>query len=117
MKRTRKAEPGELEWLKTGGGSFTLKIGGKSKMIKPGQKFFAKVEEIPVGFRDVLVPVRPKELKDAIEGTSSVDIAEVEYTLKHRSGGYYHVYDADGKQVTEKALKKVEAEELISSLT
>jgi hypothetical protein len=118
MKRTKMLVPGEIEWTKTGGGSLVIKIGGKSKIIKPGQRFFARREEIPEGFRNTIVPVRPTELEAIEKGSTDIEVVQLKYTVKHRSGGWYNVFDSNGKQVNEKAVKgKEAAEELISSLT
>ena len=114
MKRTK--DKGAIRWRKTGGGSFTAFINGRKKMIKSGQEFTARLEEIPEGFRDLIVPVDPEEFKVAEKHFDDVDIAKLEYTIESRGGGYYNVLDSEGKQVNEKALRKDAAEELISSL-
>ena len=101
----------KIRWQKTGGGTFRLKpLEGstrkRGKKIKSMEIFNAYPSEIPKGFRDNIkaldeLPPDPSE--------TPVDVAEPEYTVKHRSGGYYHILDSNGKQVTEEALKKDEA--------
>ena len=101
----------KVEWEKIGGGTFYLKppTGSPAKRgrkIKPGQRFKAFPSEIPQAFRDTirsLNPVPPSPEEEVL------DVEEEEYTLKHRSGGYYHIIDSEGKQLTETALKKDEA--------
>lgn len=44
----------KLRWIKRGGGSFRM---GDGRIIKPNQKFLAALEEIPAGFRDVVVQI------------------------------------------------------------
>ena len=59
MERKNKANQrkGEIRWRKEGGGSFRTKINGKDRIIKPGETFRALPEEIPLAFRDVVVPL------------------------------------------------------------
>jgi len=108
-----------LKWRKLGGGSFHATIGGRRRIIKPNQVFEARLDEIPEAFRDMIQPLSPAAAK-AAEVTAVKEEAAppvpVEYTLKHRGGGWYDVLDDNGKQVNEKAVKKEEAEKLISSL-
>jgi len=114
MKRTK--EKGTVRWVKTGGGSFAATIAGRRMMIKPGQEFSAKPEEIPTAFRDVVVPVDNTELAEVEASADSVDVTKLTYTIEPRGGGYYNVLDSEGKIINEKALRKGAAEELISSL-
>lgn len=93
-----------------------MKIDGRTKIIKPGQKFWALPEEVPVEFRDVLKPLHKEELKEAVSEVP-VEKAVVTYELSHRGGGRYIVEDADGKRVNEEYLSKEEAQALIESLT
>jgi len=58
MERT-KPDKDAILWKKTGGGSFHATIGGKQVIIKPGQQFYAKEDEIPLAFRAQIEPVDP----------------------------------------------------------
>lgn len=91
-------------------------INGKKKMIKAGQTFTARLDEIPEGFRDVVVPVDGTELKEAENDFDNVDIAKLTYTISPRGGNWYDVLDSDGKVMNDKSLRKDAAEALISSL-
>lgn len=51
---------GKIQWKKLGRGFFRL----PNRIIKPGQIFWARPNEIPQAFRDTIVPVDPKELKE-----------------------------------------------------
>ena len=82
------------------------------RIIKPGQVFDAFEDEIPVAFRDVIVPLEAIPVKEE----TPVEPAPPEYTLKHRSGGYYWIIDSNGKVMNEEALKKPEAEAFIADL-
>lgn len=115
MKRVK--ETGAIRWKKEGGGSFTAYIGGKKKMIKPGQVFVARLDEIPEAFRDTIVPVDGVELEVAKKAEDSVDVAKLTYTISPKGGNWFNVLDAEGKQVNEKSLRRLEAEELVRSLT
>ena len=114
MKRTK--DKGAIRWRKTGGESFTAVINGRKKMIKSGQEFSARLEEIPESFRDNIVPVDPAEFKEARTEFDTVDVAKLEYTVSPRGGNWFDVLDSDGKKVNEKSLRKDAAEKLISSL-
>jgi hypothetical protein len=117
MERTKKVEvvipPKKPSWRKLGGGS--LRIG--NRIIKRGQVFEADVEEISPGFR------RFVESLDGVtfpaEGREKAPppiVSRVTYSIKHRSGGKYHVLDSTGKIVTEEALSKEEALALVESM-
>lgn len=112
MKRTTETE--EIRWQKIGGGSFNM----GNRIIKPGQYFFAKLEDIPEGFRDVVVPSDGRTVETIEEEkVEEVDSADVEYFLKHRGGGWYNIVDADDKVISESAMKKEAAEEYLKSLS
>ncbi len=114
MKKSKKEKKkaGEITYKKIGGGSFFL---NKNKIIKPGQTFNARPEEIPEGFKDVVVPVDSVEAA-VVKKKSKASKKKSKYTLDSKGGGWYHVFDAEGKQVTEKKVRKKEAEELIETL-
>jgi len=118
MKRTKTLkteDPEAILWEKTGGGHFVMSLNGQRRIIKPYQKFLARVEDIPLAFRDTVVPVDPEAFKAKTE-PKKLPIVDLEYTLVPRGGGYYNVVDVNGKVMNEKALRKEAAGELISSL-
>ena len=119
MERTKQKDPNVIEWKKTGGGSIRFIVNGRERMIKPGERFFAREDEIPAGFRDIIIPVDPvarvKKLEEA-DAVAEVTAKPV-YELKHRGGGWWDVVDADGKVQNEKALKKEEAADLLETLS
>ena len=109
MKRTKKVDIDVIKWVKQGGGS--LRLGGK--IIKPGQRFDARLDEIPEGFRDVCIPLDklPVEVEENIEATPA------EYKLKQRgTSTWYDVVNGKGKVLNEKALRRTDALELIKVL-
>ena len=57
-----KGTPGEgkIQWRKLGRGFFRL----PNRIIKPGEVFWARPDEIPLAFRDMIVPIDSKELKE-----------------------------------------------------
>jgi hypothetical protein len=127
MKRTE-LQPGMSRWKKTGGGSLHIRIGGKNKIIKPGEVFIAKEHEIPENFRDVIkpldtvvqtIPVETPKAKVKVEVVEEVveKAIALDYSIRARSGGgYYDVVDGDGKQQNEKALREGPAKELLQTL-
>ena len=116
MKRDKKVKDGEVRWQKLGGGSCYLRLDGKVKMIKPGQIFTAKPDDIPEGFRDIIVPVEPAALRSVQDKEPKKKAASV-YTRTHKGGGKYIVEDEKGKKINEGYLTKDEAKELIETLS
>ena len=108
MERTKKEE-GKIRWRKEGGGSFRM---ANNKIIKPGQVFEAFESEIPEAFRDNIIPLTPVPAKEEVP----VKPVPPEYTLKHRSGGFYWIVDSNGKVMNDEAYKKDEAEQFIKDL-
>lgn len=118
MKREKASLTSNLiRFQKMGGGSFRGTIQGRYRIIKPGEVFLARLDEIPEKFRDTIIPVDGENYKTVKEQIEAEKPVPVEYTLKHRGGGWFNVLDKNGKQVNEKALKREAAKELISSLT
>ncbi len=108
----------KIKWRKNGGGTFRLKpqVGSpksRGRKIKAYETFDAYPSEIPKAFRDNIVPL--ETLPDAPE-EAPVDVAEPDYKLKRRSGGFYHVLDSNDKVLTEDALRKDEALAFIERL-
>lgn len=118
MERTQESNTGVIQWRKLGGGSFVATINGRAKIIKPNETFFARPDEIPTSFKDLIVPVDPTELSvKQVEEKVEVEKATApKFELRHRGGGWWNVVDEDGKIFNEKALKREEAEELLESL-
>ena len=114
MKRTTETKKGSIQWIKVGGGSFTATIAGRKKIIKPGEKFFATLEEIPPQFRDVCKALEPLPEKGEVK---PLEVVKPTYTLTHKGGGKYAVISDAGKQMNDTLLPKAEAEALIKELT
>jgi hypothetical protein len=117
MERTKKVEivetldDGSIRWKKVGGGSFKL----GNRLIKPGQIFIARPEEIPLAFRDVVVA------QDAIrEHTPEpIPVVKSKYTVKPhgQSKTWFDVVNnTTGKVLNEKGIKKDVAEQLKQDL-
>lgn len=105
MERSKSTDDKKIKWKKIGGGSFRM---GNRRIIKPGQEFLACEHEIPLGFRDVIIPLEtvPKKAEAV-----PVKVEKPEYTVKHRSGGFYNILDSNGKVMNEEAIKGKEAAE------
>ena len=98
--------PKPIRWKKIGSGGFLF----NNRYIKPGQTFTATVEEIPIAFRDVIVPiedvptdkllVNPETLykKELIEGTNT-----------------YNIVSSTGKILNENPVTLEEAEKLLKA--
>ena len=119
MERSKNIDPNAIGWKKLGGGSLHVNIGGKVQIIKPGQTFYALEDEIPLSFRDTIVPVDPVGKSKAVvkkEKDLEDKATASEYKLQHRNGKWWDVVNEDGKIQNEKALDKEAAEELLASL-
>jgi hypothetical protein len=99
--------PREYQWRKLGHGSFIL----RGRYIKMNQIFTATEEEIPLGFRDVVI------LLDKIPFIPTDKKKNPEYTAKNRPGTrLWDIIDSRGKQINEKPVSQEEAEELLTVL-
>lgn len=118
---------------KTGGGSFRA----ANRIIKPGQKFWARPELIPSAFKDIIKETAPDK-KAVILHTDSpkVEGKQVNKTdevvpekfkvekakdengevIKKGDAALYNVVGEDGKVVNEEPLRKGKAEKLLEDL-
>lgn len=106
-KKEEEDREGMVRWRKTGGGTFRM---GNGKIIKPNQVFWAKPEDIPEGFRDVIVPLTE------VPADTPVEFTETKYELQARSPGWYDIVDGQGKVLNESAMREDKAREMITSL-
>jgi len=115
MQRKSKAperEKGAIQWIKKGGGTFRMT--NPNRIIKPNQKFFATLAEIPLGFRDVIVPVSEKE-KQELE-TGAIDVP-LRFRIETEGNGWFDVINVStDKAVNDKSLRAAEAKELLKDL-
>ena len=97
-----------ISWKKIGGGSFRL----GNRIIKENETFKAKESEIPMGFRDVIIPM------DSIPGKVEVRKVAVVYKLvpSKENANLFFVVDSFGKTLNEKALEEKQANDLIKAL-
>lgn len=98
----------KIKWKKLGAGSFRMTSG---RVIKQNQVFEATPEEIPLGFRDVVVPVEP------IPEPPPLEVVPGGYSIMSRGPGWYDVVDAQGKVVNEGALRQADAQKLLEDLS
>lgn len=100
--------PKPIRWKKIGNGSFIL----NNRYIKPGQTFMATVNEIPVAFRDLIVPVEglPEDQFLTVKKSSNYKIVEIEGT------NTWNIVDSQGKVLNEKPMVRIEAEKLLNAL-
>lgn len=110
-------------WLKLGGGTFMLRVKGKVKIIKPGQKFRADEHDIPLAFKD-LVELLEKEDEPEKEKPGAklqdedldMSLKDDQYVIEKVSTGWWNVVDLDGKVMNDKALRFDKARELLDAL-
>lgn len=133
---------GRIQWRKLGRGFFRL----PNRIIKPGQIFWAHPSEIPEAFRDTIIPVDAKELKEEKKTQlptraslqarreqrmvrrntilqqkkeeETIDAVKPKYNIIARGEGspWYDIFDENGKQMNAKALRLEKAEEFKKSL-
>lgn len=111
MQRTKgHQEDGKVQWRKIGGGTFRLK--SSKRIIKPQQLFWARPDEVPEAFRDVIIPVAGLPEEPPLEVTGGA------YTLTPdaEAPGKYNIQDAQGKQLNEGPLAKDEADKIMKDL-
>ena len=130
MERTKNVKSEEVtnlniekpRWRKLGGGS--LRIG--KQIIKPGQIFAAFPDEISVAFRKMVEPVSGNAVfteKSAVSSPTPANVVKPVYEVRPRKGYtmepkgksslWFNVLNGKGELVSEKVLKKAEAEKLI----
>ena len=100
-----------IQWKQTGRGTLRLKSG---VVIKPNEVFKALVSEIPIAFRDTVIPLDklPGEENAVLEVPTSVYLVR-EITPE---SGNYEVLDSRGKIISEGNLTKEDAENLVKQL-
>jgi hypothetical protein len=102
-----------IQWRKVGLGTFTF----KNRKIKPNQVFTATEDEIPKGFRDVIIPLEEIPSNELI--TTKKDS---NYTLKVRldaegkETAFWDVISKQGKKINEIALSYNDAITLLKAL-
>ncbi len=102
-----KKDDGLIEYKKIGGGS--LRFDGK--IIKPNQTFFALKDKIPLGFKDVVIPVAElKFKKSTVKKVSKYKLVNIKGKV-----GWFDIYDGK-KKLNEKALNRKEGEKMLKSL-
>lgn len=101
-------KPELIRWKKIGNGSFIL----NNRFIKPGQIFTATIEEIPVAFRDLIVPLEKLPEDKLLSAKKSLN-----YTLVEIEGtNTWNIVDGQGKIFNEKPMTRLEAEKLLNAL-
>lgn len=88
-----------------------------NRIIKPGEVFLAKLDEIPTGFHDVIVcldkiPKKEQQTKEEKELTQTEPL----FTLHDKGGNWYDVINPEGKAINDKSLRRADAEELMEAL-
>jgi hypothetical protein len=101
----------EITWKKIGGGPLIL----KNRIIKPGEKFKARIDEIPMAFRDVVIPLQDLKISPVPEIISK-KVSTYHLEPKGNSKSLFNVVDTEGKVLNENGLKKEIAEQFIVDL-
>jgi hypothetical protein len=118
IERTTPANDGTIRWKKLGGGSFR---GLPNRIIKPGEIFRARPDQISENFRDIIVPLDP--LPDQIAEDNKLPETENVTPLpgyskkKVEDEDLWDIYDGLGKKVNEKSFTEEKADEILRSLS
>ena len=117
-KQTPSQKAPQIRWRKIGGGTFQLPNG---KIIKPNQVFTASVDEIPMAFRDVIVPADKdtrQKLNEEAAGNAALPVSKMPlFVIMAKSPGWFDVVNSTtGKQINEKSLREKEANNLVAEL-
>lgn len=110
-------------WFKKlGGGSLRLRISGKPQIIPPGQKFKARPSEIPVSFKDVVLPLEQiptaETQKAVIAGKTPVFI-KAKYEPKEGETfeqSMFNIVNSTGKVLNQKPLTEADADSLLKDM-
>lgn len=107
-------QPEMLRWQKVGGGS----LNWGNKIIKPGQVFEARLEDLPKAFMDTLVCLDPEALKNIKAGiVKETQTPESLYVMqKSKEKGMWDVVNEHGKAINETPLTNDLAKELLTAL-
>lgn len=107
-------------WFINKGGTFRMGVeesGRVRRIIKPNEKFLAKVSEIPKAFRDHIIPLSQSAYVEAGGEPTEKKVPELGYQIKQRSSGdLFDIVDSNGKPVNEKGLSEETAKELLAKL-
>ena len=103
-------------YRKEGGGSAKLFIAGRKVMIKPGQKFKALPDEIPVNFRDNILPMDAEQANRAKEVSSVKGVSPTFDVRQATKEGEFHVVNKSGNIITDDPMSLDEAKKLIKEL-
>ena len=95
-------------WKNTGRGIFKMRDGRK---FLADATFEAYVHEIPVAFRDTIKPLQPLSAAKEL-----LVVNQPKYAIQKRGGNWYDIVDSKGKIVNTKALKRLEAEQMVKEL-
>jgi hypothetical protein len=103
--------PKLLKWKKLGGGSLRL----KNRIIKPGETFFAALEDIPKAFLDSLECLDGKAAKKIAETKITKEEKAPEtsvYALVENEDHTWNVLNPEGKVINEQPLTETAAQDL-----
>ena len=122
MIRTNKVEAnqapqepvGKIRWINNGG-TFRFR---NNKIVKPGERFTAYPEEIPVAFRDVIRALDPiTEAQDDLNYVEA-NVTRPVYILQPIEGdeSLFDIVNGSGKKINETPLDEATANQLIADL-
>lgn len=113
MERTKRINDGSILWKKLSG---TIRLPDR-RLIRAGQTFWAHPEDIPMPFRDTIVPVTGEVPDGGRKPVEKVHVVKSTYKKVRRGdSNWWNIVDNQGKQINEKALREDQADEYLKSL-
>ncbi len=110
MERTKRPKDDRIRWKKISGGS--LVIG--NRIIKPNEEFLARPDEIPKNFLDCIKPLEDLPEDKPVKSSTAYEIRSLG---NGNLNGYSVCNKATGKCMSEVALTKAQADQLLVTLT
>jgi len=108
--KVKAEKPGAIRWINKGGTFCTR----NRQVVKHGETFSARVEDIPMAFRDVIKPVDPTALPVEVR----IEPVPLVFRLRAREGtAFFDIVDGTGKRISEKDLTEQEAKDVLDKLS
>lgn len=104
-------------WWRNTGGPFVAVLDGSKTIIKPNERFQARISEVSRYFRDVVIPLESiSEEERGLNAPSKAPKVEYKKVSHKRSKVFFDVVGLNGKPLNGTPLSEEEADTLIADL-
>ena len=108
---------GLSQWKKLGGGPFIMRDWkGKKRIIKKGQVFEARADDIPLAFRDTIVPLQNVVNHPSFDGGKGVTKSNYDVRPSPEKEGFFDIVNNKGKIISEQPMERKDALEIVKQL-